>query len=564
MLKISLFSSSEKLMPNAQPKTLIEDVSMLLNEVYSFQAAIKNIGGTPLRTRIRVLSDLPVEIFSVENVPGVYTARADHDDYILDESAQVFPDVLKKYGGEELLASEYVQRTFFLTINGNKHCLKPGKYSVKFIVENTVSDEILGFSELKLEVLPVKLGENDLKITRWLHYDCIAEKSGTVPFSDDFFAAAGNYIRSAAEHGHTMIYLPMFTPSLDTAVGGERRTVQAIRITMSAAGYTYDFSDFDRLVEICLKAGIRYFELSHLFTQWGAEHCPKIIVFDENARPLKLYGWTASSEGEEYFEFLKNFLPVLCGHLKELGIFENTYLHLSDEPEQKHIQRYARLCRFVKRYAPDLKTVDAMATFELAESGGVDVPVIELGGEGKFLGGEKEFWVYYACNTYKEHHSNIFLNMPLLRTRIIGIQLYLTEVKGFLHWGYNFYNSAYSLYPVDPFRETSAEGYYPAGDGFIVYPNGREVLSSLRQEAFFNGMQDYRALKALEKKIGREKTVALANSYGIGNNFTDYSTDDNNFLKMREEINRLLGETETQSINAFGENDYGSVQWVDV
>ena len=549
-------------MPNAQPKTLIEDVSMLLNEVYSFQAAIKNIGGTPLRTRIRVLSDLPVEIFSVENVSGIYTARADHDDYILDESARIFPDVLKKYNGEEFLASEYVQRTFFLTINGNKYPLKAGRYSVKLVAEN--SAQILGSSELNLEILPARLEENDLKITRWLHYDCIAEKSGTDPFSEEFFVATENYIRAAAEHGHTMIYLPMFTPPLDTAVGGERRTVQSIRVTLSAAGYTYDFSNFDRLIEICKKAGILYFELSHLFTQWGAEHCPKIIVSDENERPVKIYGWGDSSEGEEYAEFLKNFLPVLCTHLKVLGIFERTYLHLSDEPEQAHIQRYAGLCRFVKTYAPDLKTVDAMASFELAQAGGIDVPVVELGGEGKFLGGEKEFWVYYACNTYKNRYSNIFLNMPLLRTRIIGVQLYMTEVKGFLHWGYNFYNSAYSLYPIDPFRETSAEGYYPAGDGFIVYPNGQEVLSSLRQEAFFNGIQDYRALKALEKKIGREKTVALVNDHGIGNNFTDYSTDEHNFLRLREEINRLIGEPEVQSINAFGENDYDSVQWVDV
>lgn len=296
----------------------------------------------------------------------------------------------------------------------------------------------------------------------------------------------------------------------------------------------------------------------------GAERCPKVIVLDENENPVKTFGWQDLSEGEEYLEFLKSFLPALCRHLKKLRIFESTYLHLSDEPEQKHIRRYARLRQFVKTYAPDLKTIDAMASYELAAVGGVDVPVVELGGEDRFVSSKKEFWVYYACNTYKNHYSNIFLNMPLLRTRILGVQLYLTGVKGFLHWGYNFYNSAYSLYPIDPFRETSAEGYYPAGDGFIVYPDGREVLTSLRQEAFFNGIQDYRSLKALEKKIGRKKTIALVNAYGIGNNFTDYNTDENNFLRLREEVNRLLCDPEAQFMDKFLENHYDSIKWVDV
>ena len=46
--------------------------------------------------------------------------------------------------------------------------------------------------------------------------------------------------------------------------------------------------------------------------------------------------------------------------------------------------------------------------------------------------------------------------MPGNRTRIIGMQIYRYDLDGFLHWGYNFYNSEYSLYPIDPYRCTDA------------------------------------------------------------------------------------------------------------
>lgn len=513
---------------------------MLLNEVYSFQAALKLEEGKLLRSRIKVSSDLPVDVYFVENVPGSCTAREDHDDYIIDENADIFPDVLRKYDGGEILLSEYVRKNFFFEINGKKNNLTVGKHFIEITADNVPENKIESKAVFELEVLSAEAEENDLIVARWLHYDCIADKCGVVPFSESFFVAVENYIRSAVEHGHTMAYIPMFTPPLDTAVGKERRTIQSVSVIRSSKGYSFDFSDFDRLISICRKCGIRYFELSHLFTQWGAEFCPKIAVKDENGQSVNAFGWDVSSESREYADFLKSFLIALCVHLKELNIFENSYLHLSDEPDRKVIGRYARLNKLVKTYAPDLKTIDAMASYELADEGCVDLPVAELGGENDFLNCGKEFLVYYACTTYKNHYSNIFLNMPLLRTRILGVQMYLTEVKGCLHWGYNYYNSVYSLYPVDPFRETSADGYFPSGDGFVVYPDGKNVLSSLRLEAFFDGIQDYCALKALEKKLGRSRVVGLVNDYGIASNFTDYDTDENNYLNLREQVNRLL------------------------
>ena len=84
-----------------------------------------------------------------------------------------------------------------------------------------------------------------------------------------------------------MLLTPLFTPPLDTAVGGERTTVQLVRVTRSAQGYGFDFSRLAQWVALAQEEGIEHFEIAPLFTQWGAAHAPKIVVEEQGeARPL--------------------------------------------------------------------------------------------------------------------------------------------------------------------------------------------------------------------------------------------------------------------------------------
>ena len=34
--------------------------------------------------------------------------------------------------------------------------------------------------------------------------------------------------------------------------------------------YRFDFSELKRWIDLCKKCGIEYYEMSHLFSQWGA------------------------------------------------------------------------------------------------------------------------------------------------------------------------------------------------------------------------------------------------------------------------------------------------------
>lgn len=90
---------------------------------------------------------------------------------------------------------------------------------------------------------------------------------------------------------------------------------------------------------MCKKDGIRYFEMSHLFSQWGAVAAPKIVGMVDGAEQV-LFGWDTPAAGGEYEKFLRIYLPQLKQKLEELGVLEEAYFHISDEPNLNQIDSY--------------------------------------------------------------------------------------------------------------------------------------------------------------------------------------------------------------------------------
>ena len=72
------------------------------------------------------------------------------------------------------------------------------------------------------------------------------------------------------------------------------------------------------------RCGIRYFEMSHLFTQWGAAACPKIMA-TVNGELRQIFGWNQLALCAEYKAFLNAFLPALTAYLSAMGLQDVTY-----------------------------------------------------------------------------------------------------------------------------------------------------------------------------------------------------------------------------------------------
>jgi hypothetical protein len=154
--------------------------------------------------------------------------------------------------------------------------------------------------------------------------------------------------------------------------------------------------------------------------------------------------------------------------------------------------------------------MDALSHIEYYEQGLVDLPVPALSRIERWLPVDtlKERWCYYCCGQGLDV-SNRFIAMPSFRTRVMGLQLYMHDMDGFLQWGFNFYFSRHSEFPIDPYQITDGNHAWPSGDPFTVYPYENGAIESLRAVAFYEGLQDRMLLKTLEEKIGKEAVRAM-------------------------------------------------------
>ena len=121
--------------------------------------------------------------------------------------------------------------------------------------------------------------------------------------------------------------------------------------------------------------------------------------------------------------------------------------------------------------------------------------------------------------------------------------LYIYEVEGFLHWGFNFYNSQLSAFRIDPYRSTDSGGYFPAGDPFLVYPGKNGIPEdSIRAEVFYEALQDQRVLNKLEALVGREKVEKAMNKLSPTGQMrmAEYPKGERSVLNVRATINRML------------------------
>ena len=414
----------------------------------------------------------------------------------------------------------------------------PAGHHPVVLTMTTPEGEVAVRESVTLEVLDAVLPPQELRCTQWFHYDCLATYYGVKVFSPRHWQIVENYLKTARRCGINTILTPVLTPPLDTAVGGERPTVQLVDVTLENGNYRFGFDKLKRFCRLCRKVGMETLEISHFFTQWGATHAPKVMA-TVDGEYRQIFGWDTVAAGEEYKAFLHALIPELCKKLDEFGFAGQYFFHISDEPSLKHLDSYQAAHDAVAELLADYPVRDALSDYEFYENGLVKNPIPGVNFAAPFVKNEvPDLWVYYCCGQSVEV-SNRFLAMPGYRTRALGFQLYMQKITGFLQWGYNFWYNQYSVSPVNPFVITDADFFVPAGDAFSVYPgpDGRALLS-LHQILFEQALYDQRAAVAAEKAVGREAVTAELRKISSFD-FMHYPKDDNALLALRDTLNRM-------------------------
>ena len=378
-----------------------------------------------------------------------------------------------------------------------------------------------GKHELRLRVYDVVVGKSRLWVTNWFgnnarHMEVKAEVD-----TPGFWSLLAKYALNMAEHRQNVAIVPVLAlTDFRPKEGG---------------GWSMDFSRFNRWVHTFIRAGvIGRIEGGHIGGRegdWESQFLAQVpTVVDGAVRMLSV-----PADSPEADSFYSQFFPALLENLRSNGWLNLYMQHLADEPIPSNIGSYRALAALVRKYAPGVPIVEACHTKDLV--GSVDIWVPQLNYlhrdfehyQERQAAGE-EVW-HYTCIYPQGEYANRFIELPLIKTRLLHWINYRYGITGYLHWGYNHWGEANPYeHLTGPF---SSHGYLPAGDAWIVYPGKDGPIDSIRWETMRDGIADYELLCML----GERDPVAagrLAERHVLA--FDRYDIDVAKFRQTRREL----------------------------
>lgn len=530
----------------------LKEASIFKNQVYSFQMLVQ---AEELKGMYRLYRIVPIieskindyiTIREVVPLPSEMPAFPTHDDGVERVKPGLFPELLRplKYDGIMNVPPKQA-KSVFITVDPKGEIF--GDFTIKVKIFRATyeeglkaTEELLGEQTLELSIKDASLPKQDVMFTQWLYADCLADYYKVPVFSDKHFEICEKFIKTAVDGGRNMLLTPVLTYALDTYHFGERTTTQLVEICKKGKNYTFKYDLLDRWLDMAAKCGVEYYEISHLFSQWGAQSAPKVVATVDN-KVETIFDWNTDALDPEYIRFIREFLKSFVEHMKERGEDKKCFFHLSDEPGLEHLERYKLVRESVIDILGDYPIMDAISDYEFYENGLISCPVPATNRIKPFVENNVEGVMTYYCGFHDQGVSNCHFAMPLSRTRYLGVQLFKYNVKGFLHWGYNFYNNQWSYDVIDPYLATDGEGFTPSGDNCIVYPApDGSAFESIRFNAIKEAFEDLRALKYCQTLYSFEETVKAVEEITGGILIDKCVLDSETMLKIRNKINKMI------------------------
>lgn len=522
---------------------------------FTRQPEIKNIGleglaGEVLSAQVAVKSNRDIKGLkgSVSDLAGpggaVIPANCAQVRYgaflLVDETMMLTADPLLEDEAVDVAAN--LVQPVWLTLKLPRE-LVPGIYKGKFEVE-AASGGRAEF-DLSVEILPAVLPQP----WDWIYYLNIWQDPSGVAraykvgvWSEEHWRILERYAENFAAHGMkaimtSIVYDPWKSQSgypFDTMVEWK---YPGEFVKGGASRFEWDFTVFDRYVELMIAAGVREkidcyalvmgpgstldAHIRYLDTTAGEYRTAELTV----GEPMWQEAWTA-------------FLPVFRKHLKDKGWFEKALLGFDEKPEK--VMKI--IFDFIINTAPD---------FKLAASGGYPGDERKWGDEIVFHydemadpvrwaeiepvvrrmhQDEKKYVSWYtACMPY---FPNIYLYSPLRECRLLAWLSWKYGFDGYTRWAVN-------AYPEDVWDQPRYKWH--SGDNYFTYPGKGGPLDGMRWELIRQGIQDYEALRIAwemcEKAGRRDLTEKLRRAVATGS-----IVDSCRWIPLVEEARAIVNE----------------------
>jgi hypothetical protein len=477
-------------------------------ETVSFQAAFSNPAGPgPVQVRIAVdpFPGLSVRVRKIGYVPLPHH-NTETPGRHLDCRGHVpgfVPDPL--FDEREAVAARGETVAFWISVGVAPECA-PGEALLAVRADAAGTATPAMEAAILVHNLVVR-PRRDFPVTHWLYSDALLDRYGLDGFGPGYWRILERYLRNLAGHGQDVLYVPAFTPPLD----GVKRPTQLLGVAQTAGGWRFDWSLVKRYTSLAIQCGIRAFEWTHLFSQWGARDAIRVYQGRGEAERLLWRPETAGTS-ETYRRFLAAYLPRLRAFLDREGLRDRSLFHVSDEPQgPEALSNYRAAREMLRILAPWMKTMDALSDPVYGREGITDMPVASIAEVSRFAREGIPCWGYFCCGP-RGAFLNRLLDTPLAKVRMSGWLFRRFRLRGFLHWGANYWYRRATRTLIDPYVESSG-GDWPTwsyGDPFVLYPGPEGPVDSIRWEVFAESLGDYALLQTLGIEPGDRLLAPIA------------------------------------------------------
>ena len=366
----------------------------------------------------------------------------------------------------------------------------------------------------------------DFFLNVWMNPATVARWHGVEIWSDKHFRLLRPYVEDLASHGQKAVIAPICRQPWGTQTRDPYPNL--IRWTRRGSKYEFDFSAFDRYVDMHLRCGIDRAIHCYTIVRGGPEG--DSVIEYVNAKTDETVRRGAKIGDRLYTAAWGSFFRAFAEHLERRGWLTRTYIGFDEKPPEK----MEKVIAFLEEHAPDFKIALAGNTREelypkiddlslhipFNERGVAQVSPAErsamgiaqlLDPSGPYAVDEKcrgrMSTTFYVC--CGPRFPNTFLFSPLVESRMLPFLAVQGGYDGFLRWSYNDW-------PDDPYSHPEW-GLWPTGDVFFVYPGPNGPVSSLRWEQLREGIADYELamiasanLRGPEEMVDYQQAITLA------------------------------------------------------
>ncbi len=356
----------------------------------------------------------------------------------------------------------------------------------------------------------------------WQHPWAVARYFNVKPFSKEHYKKMLPVWKTLADCGQktltvTLLDLPwnhQCYDGYDSMIG---------RVKKADGTWVFDYKLFDEYVAFGRKCGLGPDIACYTMCPWGYV----VRWKDEKGVEQKA---TAKPGSDVFDDYWGDFLVDFAKHLKKKGWFDDTFIAM-DERSPADVKF---IVKYIQEKAPGLK-VSLAGNRKPSDFAGITLDVYSQALRNDFINdayleelkarraaGHKTTF-YVCCFPDK---PNTFTTSADDESFWIGAYPALSGFDGFLRWAAN-------SWPKDPYKDASY-GKWPAGDTFLVYPNGE---MSARLVALRAGIIAAEKARILNKGGKIDAKLKALNERYSGNNALKGAFD---WTAARKEIEALV------------------------